>query len=94
MRCGFCNCFGSFLLNRKKDNLDLPLDQNTLNRCLELVQAHEARQNILLKSSEHQRPLISTIHETYAPYRNTTGVYPPESSHNTNCWHGTPPPSY
>lgn len=49
MRCGFCDCFGPFLSHRKKDNLDEPLDQNTLNRCLELVQAHEARQDILLK---------------------------------------------
>lgn len=51
MRCGFCDCFGPFLSHRKKDNLDAPLDQNALNRCLELVQAHEARQNSLLKVS-------------------------------------------
>lgn len=51
MRCGFCDCFGPFLLCRKKDDLDVPLDQNTLNRCLELVEAHEARQNNLLKVS-------------------------------------------
>uniref|UniRef100_A0A915PC62 Uncharacterized protein n=1 Tax=Setaria digitata TaxID=48799 RepID=A0A915PC62_9BILA len=93
MRCGFCDCFGPFLSIRKKDVLDAPLDQNTLNRCLELVQAHEARQNILLKSSEHQRPLISTVYDTCAPYRNTT-LYPPESLQNTNCWLGTPPPPY
>uniref|UniRef100_A0A0R3RJB4 Uncharacterized protein n=1 Tax=Elaeophora elaphi TaxID=1147741 RepID=A0A0R3RJB4_9BILA len=93
MRCGFCDCFGPFLSHRKKDNLEAPLDQNTLNRCLELVQAHEARQDILLKHSEHQRPLISTVYDTCAPYRNTT-VQPPESLYNRNYWPGTPPPSY
>lgn len=42
MKGVFCDCFGPFRL--RKDNLDGPLDQNTLNRCLELVRAHEARQ--------------------------------------------------
>uniref|UniRef100_A0AAF5RWF0 EGF-like domain-containing protein n=2 Tax=Wuchereria bancrofti TaxID=6293 RepID=A0AAF5RWF0_WUCBA len=86
MRCGFCDCFGPFLSHRKKDDLDLPLDQNALNRCLELVQAHEARQDNLLKSSEHQRPLISTVYEACAP--------PYEIPHNRNYRLGTPPPSY
>ncbi|KAM3718253.1 Meiosis protein [Dirofilaria immitis] len=98
MRCGFCNCFGPFLSNRKKDDLDVPLDQNTLNRCLELVQAHEARQDNLLKSSEHQRPLISTVYETCIPHRNTTVHQPPppppQPSYNKNYYLGTPPPSY
>uniref|UniRef100_A0A8R1TIV9 Uncharacterized protein n=1 Tax=Onchocerca volvulus TaxID=6282 RepID=A0A8R1TIV9_ONCVO len=94
MRCGFCDCFGPFLSNRKKNNLDAPLDQNALNRCLELVQAHEARHDNLLKSSEHHRPLISTVYETCIPYRNTT-VHPPEQPpYNRNYWLGTPPPSY
>ncbi|KAL3995436.1 hypothetical protein ACH3XW_25810 [Acanthocheilonema viteae] len=93
MRCGFCDCFGPFLSYCKKDSLDVPLDQNTLNRCIELVQAHEARQNILLKNSEHQRPLISTIYDTCGPDQNTT-VHQSQSLHNRNYWPGTPPPSY
>ncbi|VDM99290.1 unnamed protein product [Thelazia callipaeda] len=93
MKCGFCDCFGPFIPFRKKDELDVPLDQNTLNRCLELVQAHEARQDMLLKSSEHQRPLISTVCETCVPYGNDMKKFP-QPPHKPNFWHGTPPPSY
>ncbi|MCP9263892.1 hypothetical protein DINM_007255 [Dirofilaria immitis] len=86
------------LLLIQSDDLDVPLDQNTLNRCLELVQAHEARQDNLLKSSEHQRPLISTVYETCIPHRNTTVHQPPppppQPSYNKNYYLGTPPPSY
>ncbi|CAG9537988.1 unnamed protein product [Cercopithifilaria johnstoni] len=94
MRCGFCDCFGPFMSCRRNDSMDLPLDQNALNRCLELVQAHESRQNALLKSSDYQRPLISTIYDKCAPYRNTTVHHQPESFHHNNNRHGTPPPSY
>ncbi|VDD94118.1 unnamed protein product [Enterobius vermicularis] len=51
MRCGFCDCFGPFRSPFSKDDLDEPLDENSLNRCLELLRAHEQRTAIKKKKN-------------------------------------------
>uniref|UniRef100_A0A0M3INW3 EGF-like domain-containing protein n=1 Tax=Ascaris lumbricoides TaxID=6252 RepID=A0A0M3INW3_ASCLU len=87
MRCGLCDCFGPFRSPFKKDELDAPLDENTVNRCLELVRAHEARQNN--KFGEHNRPLIATVSEGCSPYNTTV-----EPCDNPLYHSHSPPPSY
>uniref|UniRef100_A0A915B7T1 Amino acid permease/ SLC12A domain-containing protein n=1 Tax=Parascaris univalens TaxID=6257 RepID=A0A915B7T1_PARUN len=79
--------FGPFRSPFKKDELDAPLDENTVNRCLELVRAHEARQNN--KFGEHNRPLIATVSEGCSPYNTTV-----EPCDNPLYHSHSPPPSY
>ncbi|MFH4983410.1 hypothetical protein AB6A40_010119, partial [Gnathostoma spinigerum] len=74
MRCGFCDCFGPFRSPFTKDDLDAPLDENTVNRCLELVRAHEARQNS--KLGDYNSPLIPTVSEGCSPYNTTVEPCP------------------
>ncbi|MFH4975642.1 hypothetical protein AB6A40_002351, partial [Gnathostoma spinigerum] len=69
--------------------LDAPLDENTVNRCLELVRAHEARQNS--KLGDYNSPLIPTVSEGCSPYNTTVEPCPSNDPYFRST---SPPPSY
>lgn len=102
IRVGWCDCFGPCHFpwrSADDDDLDGPMDEETLNRCLEAVRKHEAASNACFGEGRgsgsqailERETLIPTVSVGCAPVD-----YPSAPPPSCNYPHGrcSPPPSY